>query len=302
MTMPVITPIKGSLSKTKDGVAAVLKFSILADSEVDALSVLLAQTGIDIYEPLETVYGETPDADSQCLSITVEADKPALIGGTGGDGLYTVTCNFGRANTDGSSVPAPPVLDGPARFQRERATVNEPVDHDINGDPITNSADEEFSPPLTALRVSIIIVADWIRAAANQVAADLEYAAYEGKVNDSTWKGAARGSMFCHSIEPTEISPGVYRFVGRFERRAPKTIYGTDFEGWESVVIDQGYRERGPTTLDGKPTYPKITEGGSEVSKPVRLDGMGIRLDEGANPVPLGFKHYEYIDFNGIDI
>jgi hypothetical protein len=302
MTMPVITPIKGSLAKNKDGVSAVLKYSIIADSEVDALAVLLAETGIDIFVSLETVYGETPDPESLCQSITIEAVKPALVGGGGGDGLYTVTCNFGRASADGSSLPAPPVLDGPARFQRERATVSEPVDHDVNGDPITNSAGEQFSPPLTALRVNIVVVADWIRAAADQLAADAEYQAYEGKVNSATWRGAARGSMFCHSIEPTEISPGVYRYVGRFERRAPKTLHGTDFEGWETTVLDAGLREVGPTSLDGKPSWNPIVMQGAEISKPVLLNGIGFLNDEGADPVPLGFKHYEYIDFNGIDI
>lgn len=303
MAVPVITPIKGTYQRTKDGVAATRKFSILASSEADAEAVLLAQEGIELYSVLETAYGETPDPDCVCQSIDIEAQKPALVGGGGGDGLYLVTCRFARSVVDGSFTPAPPELDGAARFQIERATVSAPVDHDIDGKPITNSADEEFSPPLNKLTVNRVLVADWIRKAASQTAAETEYEEYEGKLNSTTWRGAARGTIFCHAIEPTEIEPGVYRYVGRFERRPPQSYFGNDYEGWEDVLIDQGYRTKGDPDMDGKPTYTIIKDKeGNDPTKPVRLDGTGQVLADGADPVVLSFKHYEYIDFNGIDI
>lgn len=177
------------------------------------------------------------------------------------------------------------------------AVSNEPIDEyiDENGDkkPITNSSDESPDPPLTIEVHDMVLHYERNEQYFNSMLASQ----YRGAVNNDTFYGFPAGKVRCTQIEATMQRVGnlrYWRIVYEFQFR---------YDGWKRRVLDEGYREKIGTTSEGKPEYKEITDSeGQKVTQPVKLDGEGKRLDEGADAVFLEFDLNKYMPFGALNI
>lgn len=286
----------GTYAFGENGLTATAVFNIDCADEAAALTALAAHTyAVTRGTVFQTHQGTTPDSACICQTLTVATKTPAPVGGTG---LYIVTCDFAR-NTP-QNGPDPTTILVP-KYRIERALVTVQVDHDANGAPIVNTAQEPIDPPLSKQEIARTFIAEWYVTGTSWLNVYNQYRVYEGKLNSHVFAGAAIGSLLCESMEPSEIGNGKYLVTARFAYREGRTIFGVPHEGWSDTVLNLGRRTRG-AIVSGKREYPPIIMNGVPVSDPVPLAANGTRLDDGLNPVVLEFKHYSYINFNDLGI
>lgn len=286
---------RGTYKRGLNGVEATAVYTVDAEDEPDAEAEVYAHDGTALGAVFTTHQGTIPDIFCVCQDLIVRARTPAPVGGTG---LFEVTATFAR-----SSPTDPPAVDvnGPAKWWVERSLVTQPADHDAEGRPIVNSADEPIDPPLTRQSMSKTLVAVWHRSNDSWFAMYNSLAPFEGRLNSAVFAGAPRGCLFCESLQIEEVSGGLFRITGRFAYRPPRELFGHTYEGWSDTVLNLGRRTKGQV-VGGKREYPPILMNGVPVADPVPLDANGQRLPDGEDPVVLEFRHHLYADFNDLEI
>ncbi len=168
-------------------------------------------------------------------------------------------------------------------FEWLSASTMEPVDTDIDGNPILNSSTEPFDPPIMQRFDDLILRASYNVPNFNPVGA----ANYKTAVNDAP--------ILIH---------GQYLFlegqvkVLLYTSREILMITGRPYiavtlelkfrhEGWKRKVLDQGYRTKGDV-VDGVQQYTPILDSeGNELTEPALLDGNGQELADGLPAVRL---------------
>jgi len=170
---------------------------------------------------------------------------------------------------------------------------NEPVDTDADGKPMLNSSDEPFDPPLTKdvddLVLRIVMNEPWFD--------PLLASEFKNALNEDWFYSFAPGCAQVKSIEATK------------NRAAGMEYYTVTYEihfrwdGWQKRVLDQGYRTIASAVEGEATTYTTIKdEDGNPLSYPVKLDGKGLRLAEGAEAVFRYFDLYKYKRFEGLNL
>lgn len=195
--------------------------------------------------------------------------------------VYTVTCHYSTIPL-GTGGPAEDPLKQKPDVEFLSVTSNEQIDRDINNKPITNSSEESYDPPMTEEKDDGII-----RFVRNERYFD-EYQAdeYRGAINNDTFCGRAAGLVRCIRYDGNRV----YKEDGSYYHRVTYE-FQIRKDGWKRRVLDEGYREKTGTDGDGKPTYLEITDdNGQKVSQPVKLNGNGNKLDDGADAV---FREHE---------
>jgi hypothetical protein len=192
--------------------------------------------------------------------------------------FWRVTYSFapdGANTTDRDSN----LLKNPPKYQWSIGTKSEPIDRDIDGNPITNSAgDPPDPPPQRAFPIFYLTIKRYESAPFNFQ----DRGNYVGKVNkgDMTIQGVAikEGQLFCSGIAPT----------GEYTMQDKIIEVGYNFElDWDSfdfTMLDQGFKS---WYTPGRKSTKQICEifqppdpsrGGIapvQVSKPVLLNGRG---------------------------
>lgn len=196
--------------------------------------------------------------------------SPGIGGGPGTS--YTVV--FG-------DQPSP--IDEPAEITWGFASSQEPIDADIHGNPLRNTADEPFDPPPTREFNDLVCTFQRNEAAVNP----LTMLAYQDAVNSDQFGFANAGQARITRL--TAESRTVQGFT--FWRVRYEIQFRAD--GWKKRILNEGFRER--TGKDSKelPIYRQITDdAGNPLSKPVLLDAQGKRLADDKPPVWLYFDVY----------
>jgi len=185
---------------------------------------------------------------------------------------YHVTVTYGSVTDPYSSTghePVHPLLE-PPEISYSFVTVTEPVDIDITGAPITNSAGELFDPPITREFHDLVL-----RIVRNEAGFNALLAAeYKGAVNSDVWYGFAAETIRC------VVFDGVQRRVaGLIYWRVTYELH-IRWDGWRKRVMDAGYIELNVAGDD----YQKIkiedpdTKIKEAVTSPWPLDGAGRAL------------------------
>ena len=160
------------------------------------------------------------------------------------------------------------------------AATNEPIDTDIDGNPILNSSDEPFDPPMTEDYDDLILRATYNLFAFNSIGA----MNYKGAINIDYFLGFEPGQAKVMVYSGREIRA----ITGNYYVEVTLEIYFRS-TGWKRKVIDQGFRVKGAITDDVQ-QYTKIKDDeGDPITEPVLLDGEGQRLAEDADVVRLEF-------------
>jgi len=255
---------KRKLVKAASGWTADREFQVIqADTETDALAATLVSVGTVL-----PVMNDAHPASTFLLVDSVSVDQAV------GFKFWTVKVHYsipkdGQAH-DGPGAQDNPLLE-PPRIRWEFGASSEPIDRDINGNPIVNSAGDPFQQPVTRDFTTIFLV--YTR---NEPFFNVNTAiTYSNKTNSGSIiiAGAgqvAAGQMMCKSIAPASDYSATAQFVPvsyRFELRA---------DGFKARMLDQGLRAwyTNPTTSDVE-LAPLVTRKLQPITQPVRFDGTG---------------------------
>jgi len=192
------------------------------------------------------------------------------------------------------------------KVSRHFATSSEPIDQDIDGIPLTNSANEFYTPPMMREFKDLVLVFEkkLIGFDDNQA---LEYI---NTVNSDRFWGFQPGQCRIITYEGSPVSGSGLtwmEFMVRIEIQCRR-------DGWEKRRLDEGYRKIVGTVTDpDDPEYGAITykmfrerdkngKEGKILNQPRWLDGNGQALPKGGTPVYLYNKIFRETKFANLGL
>ena len=214
----------------------------------------------------------------------------SLMGRRIGPAVCQVMAIYGPAETAG--IQPTGAAGGPA-WQREEwgfRVENVLLDTEINGNPIVNSADEPFDPPITEDLYDLVCTIVRTEATFDHQ----EAVRYANGMNSDEWRGHAVGT--CRLIRTgRRTGANSWQVTNRIIIRTG---------GWEKRPMDRGWRER-DEGLDkvGRQNTHEIVSGNNEMpTSPYFLDGNGKRVKGGEAKVRLEFLTLEYLAFGKFNL
>jgi len=202
---------------------------------------------------------------------------------------YSARSTFGTTGNTGD-VPDPEQspFEAPWVVEWDFVTSNEPIDTDIDGKPITNSAGESFDPPITTDVHDLLLRIQRNEAAFNPVAANN----YKNAVNSDWFWGFGPGLVKCVQFTArTALKGQLWYWQVRYAFQIRQ-------DGWQRRIRDEGYRTKtGEYNSDGSEKYEEIVDkNGVKVSMPALLNGEGGRLPQSA--IDAGSIAFLYFNLN----
>ena len=259
----------------ENGKSITRAFEILAISEIQAEALLLSEKSIQRNVSLTDAYGNTISA-SKCQTIEIAPKSPNVAAKTTGTtGLYLAKVAYAPNTTGGSEEPEP---DGDPVYRIEDGFEEVPVDVDVDGNAIANSADEPYDPPLRAPRPTEFLIVEWIVTDTNIFIAAKKSRDYRGRTNSVAWHGAEIKEVLCHSLRPIQQDDNTVKFAAKFQYKDSFLASAATVPGWVTAVVDRGRRVITGTNAAGKRTYePILDDDGQPITEPVPLNGSGVR-------------------------
>ena len=207
---------------------------------------------------------------------------------------WVVTCNYSTLEGDDDSEAENP-LDRPLDISWGSNSYTEPVDKDINGDPIDSSAGEPFDPSVERenSRPVLTVVKNQ---ASFTASTKLDY---ENRINADTFYGAEPGWAKMADIQAQKAYENGVSYW--------RVTYQIEFKpgGWTKEVLDQGFYKL-TTTGEGESatTQKELIKDKDNLplNQPALLDGSGGELAANADPVFLDFEVYETAVFGQLGI
>ena len=203
--------------------------------------------------------------------------------------MVNYDCELDASDANGTGqVPISPLMQ-PPEVSWSFAGSNVPIDTDVDGLPITNSAGESFDPPITKDHSDLVL-----RYTRNELTFDKLVAAdYKDAVNSDIFLGFGAGHVICTMFDPDEMRAATlryyrvkYEFQIRYDEVKTRDTNGdiqTRVFGWVKRIRDEGFREWVGSNPDGSPKYKEILdEKGMKISQPQLLDGVGFKLSDAA--------------------
>jgi len=206
---------------------------------------------------------------------------------------FKVSVNYTTRSTIGGQEgetqdPTESPLAAPWIVEWDFVTSNEPIDTDIDGKPITNSAGESYDPPMTDDKHDLLLRIQRNEAAYYPLIADN----YKNAVNSDYFWGFEPGKVKCIQFTAkTAISGQFWYWQVRYAFQMRK-------DDWQRRIRDEGYRTKtGELNSDGSEKYEEITDkNGVKLSQPALLNGEGYRLPQSA--IDAGSIAFLYFNLN----
>lgn len=221
----------------------------------------------------------------------------------------TQDTGMGPGNSGGYDTP----LDQPALHSWAGATSVEPIDHDADGRPIWNTAEEMFDPPPAVEVYDHVCCVE-----RNEATPPKSMELYEGSTNseDVTIGGRrVRAGMGRISITVQEVilgSKSYYRVNYRVTVRPPLprgTAYIYRGRSWAAVdqslpqyawywrFLNRGFRQVIAGEGGSKALWQILDEDDNPVTEPVNLAVNGTKLAVGQSPIWLLFRRYRSVSW-----
>lgn len=184
----------------------------------------------------------------------------------------------------------------PAEISFEHIVTEEPIDQDVNGQPIATILGESFDPPISRPVADLFIRVSKNVASFDPVAATV----YMYRVNSDTFLGFPAGTLLIEQFSAVSVltATAAYwrRTIGIHVRRgAPNT---TDAKAWFRRVRAEGFRVKFDLLGTDKDGWAR-DESGELVSKPVLHDKeTGERINDPADAQWYEFEIYQSIEFS----
>lgn len=214
--------------------------------------------------------------------VTCEYDSEVLDQGQGGD------TPSGSSPADNNNTQ--PDLRLPSWEFSSNKTTKLFVQDPNTGDPVTNSAGQPFDPPVEVPEYRTTIKVTMFKTIGSDNKANV--VAYCGKVNSGAWYGFAPGTVLCTD----------YQLTSQFEQGGwwwhKSVSFEVNLEGWNPIkILDAGtvYFES-----MSKPPQPILDKSGNPITSPVPLNGAGMPLMAGQDPVYREYSPYIPVDFSAI--
>lgn len=219
-------------------------------------------------------YGAVPQyRNSYPEDPTIFAAVPVgkiLVPGT----LFRVEVDYAPLGlTLGIAPPNP--LDAPPKFSWADEEESEAVDVDLFGNPlITSNGDAIDPPPELILTTKILRVTHWVETIDLAMIKNFEWKTNDDPVQIPLCSGAVdEGCLLCRSIIP----------LGEYDEDAKmiqlQGLFALRFFGWRWRFLDHGTRGWYTDTDNKKKIGEFFTKLGTQVSRPVRLNGKGKPYD-----------------------
>lgn len=284
-------------------------FTVEAVSEADALDQLDVHYGIREGATYVNFRGDVPDPAAVATAFNTRVITQVPPAGTG---LFAVSIYYDYAT--GTLRPPSTIYSGPD-YRMERTLVQIQADTDINGDPITNAADEVYDPPATITAIQRTLVVEWAKLGPDYFTVEGQLAAYLNKLNSAVYRGGSIRSLKCVEMTVSK-NPIPYIVSGQSLFRVTTRIQSadlirvknlgttTDYPGWDLVKPNVGRRLRNGTS----DRYFNIREDQNDTNSP--FISTPVHLSESGQTVVINPNQYNYrswqmlrsIDFNGIGI
>lgn len=231
------------------------------------------------------------DPAAKCVSITC-----AQKSGDEQSKIWTVTYEYTTELEDVTAVPT----EREYEYQWSTEKWTQPVDFDINGDPVVNTINDFFAEPIEREQSRPILTVTRNEAAATDIAA-LKLA-YEDRVNDDTFIGAPARSVRLTDISassqkdtlPDESTVVYWRVSYTF-------MFKLDEYGWDIKVLNNGFHCI-DDEISADDYSPCKTADGQSSGEYMLLAEDGTRLEPDGTPFPLVFEVYEEADFDSLSL
>jgi hypothetical protein len=241
----------------------------------------------------KTVREALPVSLGNSYSTPNEVDKGSYVNSIdavseGDDGLsWLVNVQYGPY--DATINPQDPTQ-RPIELNYEASQFQRPSIEDVNGKAIANSAGDPFDPPLMKDDSRPVFVITRNEMTYN----DEVMATYRDTVNSDVFFGYGPMLVKCHSITGRlAYDPDIhwyYVVTYRFEHNK---------DGWHKKPLDAGFRTNPAGATSPAPIFDKA---GLPISVPALLDGHGLQLTDGADPVFLDIQDYVEKPFEPLNI
>jgi len=188
---------------------------------------------------------------------------------------YEVTVEYGwpeiSQNSEGEPFADP--LDQEPEINWDFDVTNEPIDRDIYGKPITNSAGHSFDPPLTEPVYDLVLHYQRNQPGFDPIFAD----SFINHTNSDRFLGFDPGLVLCTIFKgDRKRAAGLIYWTVTLEFKfRPQTVSDVNY-GWLRRILDEGYMKRTGTNEDGTPKLERIKDFNNEtVTEKVKLNGNG---------------------------
>jgi hypothetical protein len=215
--------------------------------------------------------------------------------------IYTiVTVDFdGQIGSDGNGKPDPEQtpINNPPVIDWSDETSNEPIDQDVDGNPITTVNGE----PIEGVTMD---VADPVLVVTKNFASYNPHLihAYRQAVNSDTFAGFPPGTARLIASSAKFVSTGQNQYwsvTGRFKFRYPYNT--TPEKAWYARVRHEGFRVRTDLLDESKISHALDTsDPPQKVVTPVLLTASGFQETEPTAAHWLEFKRYNELPFNAL--
>jgi hypothetical protein len=204
-----------------------------------------------------------------------------------------------------------------------RGRTSEPIDREVDGKPILMSSDEPVDPPLMEEYSFRILKIE--KNVSLTLYDDEVLRGFIGSINSVQWQPLLLADatsvpneppkyhffapyiVKCEDISGTPERVGNTWFVHvtfEFHVHDDQIVIDTDdWLGWRRRVLDIGFREVSSVGQDGSVEYAEIRDkNDNPMTHPVKLDGSGKKLADGADPVWKIFNTKKLKDFNELGL
>lgn len=222
-----------------------------------------------------------------------------------GPHFYRVIVRYSEARGGGTAEAEPEnPLARRAGISWDLETTTEPIESDIEGKPIMNSAGEPFDPPIE-MPFSIPILRIARNEAQSNIAQIIAYAGGRGATNTDSFFGAQPHEALCRIIRESQQVEGTYTYWRReYEFAFRQVDREKGLVGWSLRMLNQGYRiDTGDDDADGNPIYELIKDAsGVPLSEPACLSEDGKKVVRKENAVWLEFRPHPQLSFGALGL
>lgn len=214
-----------------------------------------------LYDFLDIRESGTGSFDERQFCVDKSAARPDVASWQ----KWYVTCQYSTLTYEQKKRRQHP-LDRPATISSTHRNLTRIVTHDINGDPITNSAGYFFDPPIEREDSRKIL-----RITQNFETYNGGFA-FQNRINDAPWRGGGTHTLKINAFDEDETVEEIDAIGGSQEIRYFRRVVEIEYnpEGWELKLWDTGTMDKNGND---------ILIGNVPVSQPVKLDGNGLALD-----------------------
>ncbi len=221
------------------------------------------------------------DNGAFCNEITIECETE--------DGIsWLATIGYGP--WDPNAHPQNPLNEIP-KISWQTQKFKRPVDVDINGDIVANSAGDPFDPTVEVDDNREILVITRNESQFDESLADQ----YRDTINSAPFFGFDALCVKCANITGNRVQHADLGYYWEVTYE-----FEINRDSWVSVVQDQGLRALDPS--DDTKIMNITDEEGKDITSPMPLDGAGQPLPIGDPPVGLEFHVLTELDFSDLNL